>query len=380
MASELPLAESALSFRGYNVTNLGRTPELAVVPAYRRIVEEELDRFSQICADVVHRSVDLGSAVRTQREYGLDRYAEAVALIVAIETAQLRLLAEVHGIDCRAARLSFGYSLGEMTAVCCGGVFAIEDLVTVPLAMAADCAEMAHDVTMGILFSREETINAAEIEGWCERVTSEGAGAIGVSAVLSPNSLLVLGQGDSVQRLKGLVDAASKTRLHLRINEHRWPPLHTPIVRQRHVPDRSAVLLERLPGGWQAAQPPVFSLAAGRRAYDGRGARGTLREWVDRPQRLWDAVCDVLASGVRTVIHVGPEPNVVPATFHRLAENIRQQANGRSWSSFGLRAVAGLVERPWLASLLPTRAALLRAPEVKQINLEDWLLEFAPRE
>ncbi|MCA9238497.1 MAG: hypothetical protein KDA44_23660, partial [Planctomycetales bacterium] len=114
------------------------------------------------------------------------------------------------------------------------------------------------------------------------------------------------------------------------------------------------------------------------RAYDGRAARDTLRDWVDCPQRLWDAVCDVLAGGVQQVIHVGPEPNVIPATFQRLSDNIRQQINGNSWEKFGLRAMAGLAERPWLASLLPSRAALLRAPEVKQLVLEDWLLENAP--
>ena len=44
MPAEFQIAESALAFRGYNVTNLGRTPELLAVPAYRAIVREELDR------------------------------------------------------------------------------------------------------------------------------------------------------------------------------------------------------------------------------------------------------------------------------------------------------------------------------------------------
>ncbi|MCA9237649.1 MAG: hypothetical protein KDA44_19385, partial [Planctomycetales bacterium] len=272
MPVPLKIAESALAFRGYNVTNLGKTPQLLEVAAYESIVREELTRFGKICREVVHRPVDLVSRVRERREYALDRYAEAVALVVAAESAQLRLLAEVHGVDPRAARVSFGYSLGEMSAVCCGGVFALDDLVRVPLALADDCAAMAHDVTMGILFSRETDVSLAEIQGLCERVSAQGAGTVGVSAVLSPNSLLLLGQGDTVARLKTAVDDASHARIHLRINQHRWPPLHTPLVRQRHVPDRAAVLMEQLPGGWQAARPPVYSLAAGRRAYDGRAA------------------------------------------------------------------------------------------------------------
>ena len=44
----------------------------------------------------------------------------------------------------------------------------------------------------------------------------------------------------------------------------------------------------------------------------------------------------------------------------------------------GMRAAAGLARRPWLSAILPSRAALLRAPMLKHIILEDWLLEHAP--
>ena len=103
-----------------------------------------------------------------------------------------------------------------------------------------------------------------------------------------------------------------------------------------------------------------------------------LRDWVDHPQRLWSAVYETLASGITTIIHVGPDPNVIPATFTRLAENVVQQTSGRSLGRMGMRAAAGLARRPWLSALLPSRAALLRAPLIKQIILEDWLLENAP--
>jgi [acyl-carrier-protein] S-malonyltransferase len=43
-----------------------------------------------------------------------------------------------------------------------------------------------------------------------------------------------------------------------------------------------------------------------------------------------------------------------------------------------MRAVSGLARRPWLAAMLPANAALLRAPYVKHVNLEDWLLENLP--
>jgi len=65
----------------------------------------------------------------------------------------------------------------------------------------------------------------------------------------------------------------------------------------------------------------------------------------------------------------------VPATFNRLAENVRELLAERSLSGIGRRAVSRAVRRPWLAKLLPHGSAVLRAPLVQQVMLEDWLLE-----
>jgi [acyl-carrier-protein] S-malonyltransferase len=371
------IADVALAFRGYNVTNLGRTRELLYVAPYEAILREELARYSLICSEYSPTRVDLTRLVEEGAEPPLERYAESVALIVAVEMAQLRLLREVHGIDYSAAKLAFGYSLGEMTAVCCGGAFAADELVRVPLAMAADCADLARDAEMGILFSREGVIPEATVRRLCVETTHEGHGTIGISAVLSPNTYLVIGQGYSVDRLKDKLPAEIPSA-HLRINEHRWPPLHTPIVRQRHVPDRAALLIERLKLNTLPTRPPVISLVTGKRSYEPHTARELLRQWIDHPQRLWDAVCETLASGANAVLHIGPAPNLVPATFTRLSENIRQQGNGKRFEVYRHKAISGMMQRPWLASLLPARAALLRAPYVEQIILEDWLLANVP--
>jgi [acyl-carrier-protein] S-malonyltransferase len=221
------ISDVALAFRGYNVTNLGRTPELIAIPAYREIVCEELRRFGAVCADVIKAPVDLTKQVEERREYGLDQYAQAVALVVAVEIAQLRLLREVHRIDHQQARLAFGYSLGELTAVCCCGAIAAEDLVRVPLSLARDCAELAHDVQLAVLFSRGKAIPESHVHRLCVKVTSEGAGAIGMSAILSPNTYLLVGQGISVARFKAAMKDELPAGAHLRLNEHRWPPLHT---------------------------------------------------------------------------------------------------------------------------------------------------------
>jgi [acyl-carrier-protein] S-malonyltransferase len=44
------IATTAFAFRGYNITNLGRTPELLAHPAYGSTVRRYLRRGSVVCA------------------------------------------------------------------------------------------------------------------------------------------------------------------------------------------------------------------------------------------------------------------------------------------------------------------------------------------
>ena len=55
---------------------------------------------------------------------------------------------------------------------------------------------------------------------------------------------------------------------------------------------------------------------------DGDNSRDILHRWVDEPQLLWDGVYQTLSLGIETIIHVGPAPNIIPATYTRLAENV----------------------------------------------------------
>lgn len=374
------LSRATLAFRGYNITNLGRTAELLAAPAYRPILQHELARFSNVCSEVVGRSINLERRVAEHRETDLETYDEAIALIVAVEVAQLRLLQEIHGIDTTKTAFSFGYSLGELVAVSCAGVFPPDYMIRVPLAMAADSVALAHDVTMGVLFSRGPSIAYAQVERLCEEITAEGQGTIGVSSVLSPNTYLLLGQQETIDRFRHMMKERLPHRAQLRTNEHRWPPLHTAIARQRNIPDRASVMMETLPGGYSGLSTQVFSLVTGSLAYKTGSARAILRQWVDHPQRLWEAVDYCLAEGIETVIHVGPEPNLIPATFKRLSENVQQETEGHSFTKIGLRAVSGMARHPWLAGILPARTNLLRAPYVKQVILEEWLLENVPNQ
>jgi [acyl-carrier-protein] S-malonyltransferase len=132
--------------------------------------------------------------------------------------------------------------------------------------------------------------------------------------------------------------------------------------------------MHTLPGGFAVPKPPIISMVTGTACYTDYNAREILHRWVDHPQRLWDVVYELLSQSVETIIHVGPQPNIIPATFHRLADNIQTQMK----ANYGMRAMSSLVTRPWLNSVLPSRAAMLRAPLVKHVILEDWLLENAP--
>jgi [acyl-carrier-protein] S-malonyltransferase len=368
---------SAFSFRGYNVRNLGKTPELLAHPLYGPTIERHLRIGGEICAAEVGGPVDLVRRVQERSEPDLDHYAEAVALVMAVEFAQIELMQHHFGVHFSEAKLAFGYSLGELAAVAAAGVMSQVDAMKVPIALAADAASLAHNVTMGVLFSRGPTIDEVDVRRLCRQITAEGAGTIGISAILSPNTYLLLGQNETIGRFSATMHDALPAPVHLRLNPDQWPPLHTEIARQKHIPDRASVMMERMPGGFVPPCPPVVSLVTGKRSYDDVHARDILRDWVDQPQRLWDAVYDTLACGVTVVIHVGPDPNVIPATFHRLSDNVVQQTSGKSWGSYGLRAAAGLARRPWLSAVLPSRTALLRAPLVKHILLEDWLLEHA---
>jgi [acyl-carrier-protein] S-malonyltransferase len=372
------LSSTAFVFRGYNVTNLGRSGELLAHPLYGPVIEPFLKEASDVCAEATGGPVDLAARIRRSEETDLDSYAEAISLIVAMEMAQLRLLKDFFGVEYSQARLGYGYSLGELAALVASGVMEMRHALRVPLSVAKDCAELARDSTLGVLFSRGPALDTDAVQRLCLRINHAGQGVIGISAYLSPNSLLLNGQGSTIDHFQDLMSEWLPQRLHLRKNDYHWPPLHTPIVWQRAIPNRCAVMMHTLPGALQAPLPPVLSLVTGKTSYNDRNCRELMAQWIDHPQRLWDAVYETLAQGIEVIIHVGPTPNLVPATYTRLAENVKSQLATRSWTGMGLRAVSRAVRRPWLAKLLPQRSALLRAPLVEQVVLEDWLLSQKP--
>jgi [acyl-carrier-protein] S-malonyltransferase len=316
--------------------------------------------------------------VRRGEETALETYDEAMALIVAMSLAQLELLEQFFGIHYEQAALSYGYSLGELTAVMAGGVFEMQHALRLPLLMAEDCVALAADVTMGVLFSRGPILDLDEVMRLCVRISAQGAGTIGISGYLAPNTVLLLGQGATIDQFSTAMHDAFPSRVYLRKNSEHWPPMHTPLTWQRNIPNRAGVIMQTMPGGFKKPSVPILSLVTGKRSYNDFNARELLCQWIDRPQRLWDAVYETFAAGIETVIHVGPDPNLIPHTFQRVSDNVTAQMAVKGFNSFGMRAMSRVVGRPWLTSLLPSRTALLRAPQIEHVILENWLLEQTP--
>ena len=196
------IGTTALAFRGYDVANLGRSRELLEHADYGPTVRRHLERASAVCSEAIGAEVDLVEFVRAGRPTSLETFPHDIATIVAMEIAQVALLEEFFEVPVRKARLSFGYSIGELSALVVGGVFSMEQLLPVPLELAADAAELAHDATMGVLFTKGPALRVEDVERLCLAIRSEGRGLIGPSAFLSPNTALLLGQGDTLDRLE----------------------------------------------------------------------------------------------------------------------------------------------------------------------------------
>src|SRR5579871_2980775 len=111
------ISTTAFAFRGYDVNNLGKTPELLAHKVYGPILERHLDDASRLCSQVSKRKVDLVSRVRRRLKSTLATYVQDISLIVAVELAQLEMLERLFDVPFGQAQLALGYSLGEITAV-----------------------------------------------------------------------------------------------------------------------------------------------------------------------------------------------------------------------------------------------------------------------
>ncbi|MCC9608150.1 hypothetical protein LOC68_01435 [Blastopirellula sp. JC732] len=364
------LSTTCFAFRGYNFENLGSTPELLAHPEYGPIMRRRLVECGEIASQNVGRKIDLIRRVEAREEVGLNAYADAIALIIGAELAHLDILRELFYVEIEQSQYFFGYSLGEIVALCASGALSVEDAVGITTAMADDTASLAHGCQLAVVFCRKQELPLKLVQQCCIETNQEGDELIGVSAVLSPNSVLLIGEGTALDRCREKLAERLPCRVFFKVNEHRWPPMHTPLIWRNSINTRAAMFMAKMKSGLKPPQPPVLSLVTGKRSYDEINLRDTIYRWVDQPQLLWAVVYETLRSGTETIIHIGPGPNIIPATYHRLADNVQIQTKG----SLGSRTLSTFVNRPWLKNLLPERAALLRAPMIQHVMIEEWLL------
>jgi [acyl-carrier-protein] S-malonyltransferase len=373
------LSTTAFAFRGYNVTNLGKTPELLEHPLAGPIVERHLVEASELGTKLLGREVDLVTRVRQREKTTLESYSEAVCQICAVELAHIEILETHFDTKLADAKCATGYSLGEVGALIATGVYDLESLLTPILSFSDDCVELARNIRMGIVFSRGPTLDMDIVEQLCVEITMLGEGTVCISAILAPNTVLLLGQNGSLDLFKKRMKEMLPKQAHMKKNPDLWPPIHTQITRQKNIPDRASVMLETASGGITAPSIPVISCITGEPSYNEFNSRSILYDWIDHPQKLWSVMENLLKSDVTTIVHVGPEPNIIPATFKRLSMNVATQLNQKSLAGMGLRAVSSIVRgRPWLAQMVSKNASLLRAPLIEHVILEDWLLENLP--
>ena len=368
------IGTAALAFRGYDLSNLGRAAEFLEHDAYGPIVRAMLDSASALCSDVLGHRVDLAARVLAREPSTLDTFVHDIGTVVALELAQIKLLEQFFDVPVREARLSFGHSIGELSALVLGGMYEMEQLLPMPLSLAPDCAALTANTTMGILSVQGHALQVESIQHLCATISRRGHGLIGPSTYLSPYQVLVLGQGDTLDLLEAEMPHFLPADVTLRRKPNQWPPLHTPLVWQRNIPNRTAMMMHQIQGGEQKPSPTVISCTTGVANYDEWNSRAILADWTDHPQRIWDVMENTLASGVELVIHVGPEPKLIPTCFDRLGHRIMKQLKMRHLDRLGSSVIPSIGRNRWLTRTLPANAVLLRAPFVNHLILEDWLL------
>lgn len=370
------LRDSVLALRGYNITNHGKTPQLLKHPQYGPILRKHLEQTSTIASQILNQQIDLVQITRDERPSTLETYPADLALIIAVELAHVEIMLEELNADLLDCKYLLGYSLGEVTAIVLTGIFTLEQALAPVLMLAQESAQLATTSSMGILFSRGTLLDFNVIERLCLELTAEGHGTISVSTFLSPNTVLLIGQGDTLDRMRERMPLNFPRGTQLRKNPNNWPPLHTPIVRQMNLSNRTAVLLEKTPGGFHKPNPPILSCVTGDFSYTDTNARELMTRWTESPQKLWQALHKLLDEGIETLIHLGPEPNIIPATIDRIASNVNNHLNPATWTGYSLKTLSHFASnRRWLRNLISSDAALLRAPYLQQVVFEDYLLQ-----
>ena len=191
------IATTAIAFRGYDVGNIGRSPELLEHPAYGRIVRPVLEAASAVCSDALGSKVDLVARITDREPSDLSTFVHDIGTDRRdADRADSGCLEEVFDIPVRQARLSFGHSIGELSALVLGGVYEMEQLLPDP-SFSGKGLRRADRQTPRWESCRctGRFCRSRMSQHLCSSISSRGQGLIGPSTYLSPYQVLLLGQG-----------------------------------------------------------------------------------------------------------------------------------------------------------------------------------------
>src|SRR4029077_11194088 len=113
------------------------------------------------------------------------------------------------------------------------------------------------NTTMGILSTQGNTLQIEDVQHLCSTISSRGQGLIGPSTYLSPFQVLLLGQGNTLDLLEHEMREYLPAGVTLRRKPNHWPPLHTPLVWERNIPNRTAMATHHIGGCDRKATPRV---------------------------------------------------------------------------------------------------------------------------
>jgi len=368
------IGRAAIAFRGYDAANIGRGAELLAHPVYGPITAARLEQASALCEPILGRGVDLAGRVRSGVTATLDGFVEDIAMIVGLELAQIQILEQVFEIPVRSARMTFGHSIGELSSLVLGGVYTLEQLLPVPLSLAPDCASLTHGTSIGIVSTTASTLDLVRLDQLCQAISGQGRGLISPSTYLSPDHVLLIGQQGTLDEFERMMGEFLGSEVVLKRRPNPFPPLHTSLVWEKNIPNRTAMAMHHIAGGNRKPSPPIVAGSTGLISYDQWNSRTILANWTDHPQRLWDMVETTLHADVELVIHTGPEPKLFSSTFERLSHRVVKQLRHSHLEGLTSSVIPSISRQAWLLRSLPDSAVLLRAPYLGHMILEDWLL------
>ena len=186
-----------------------------------------------------------------------------------------------------------GHSLGEYAAACVAGVFGLED----GLRLVSERARLMHEAPgegkMAAVFAGEARV--AEL--------LKGESKVSVAAVNGPAEVVISGHAEAVEKVLAALSRAGVCAQPLKVSHAFHSPLMEPIA-----PD-----FEKVASAATFGRPTlavISNLTGEVVAPEAMSRVGYWLKHLRRPVRFADGVRTLIASGVNTIVEIGPHPTL----------------------------------------------------------------------